>query len=208
MTRQFFQIGKTDITPFPTQSPEISTSQHFAAQPRFRIKQRYDHREMIVHRRNNSYNSSFGTGHIASVSGYVTSYLNLHEINKELLERNGQLEMELLELQDRLDMMVADTVAFAGFAPDSTEQFAYSFILAGVVNNSVSHLSNYITVNKGSKDGIAPDMGVVSERGVVGIVSTVNDHFSVIIPLLNPIIILDDTDIVQCLKVRSQFHLQ
>ena len=54
------------------------------------------------------------------------------------------------------------------------------------VNNSVSHLSNYITVNKGSKDGIAPDMGVVSERGVVGIVSTVNDHFSVIIPLLNP----------------------
>ena len=41
MTRQFFQIGKTDITPFPTQSPEISTSQHFAAQPRFRIKQRY-----------------------------------------------------------------------------------------------------------------------------------------------------------------------
>ena len=31
-----------------------------------------------------------------------------------------------------------------------------------------------------------PDMGVVSERGVVGIVSTVSDHFSVIIPLLNP----------------------
>ena len=147
---------------------------------------------MLIYR-NNAYqrniifsSANVLTGHIASVSGYVTSYLNLHEINKELLERNGQLEMELLELQDRLDMMVADTVAFAGFAPDSTEQFAYSFILAGVVNNSVSHLSNYITVNKGSKDGIAPDMGVVSERGVVGIVSTVNDHFSVIIPLLNP----------------------
>ena len=147
---------------------------------------------MLIYR-NNAYqrniifsSANVLTGHIASVSGYVTSYLNLHEINKELLERNGQLEMELLELQDRLDMMVADTVAFAGFAPDSTEHFAYSFILAGVVNNSVSHLSNYITVNKGSKDGIAPDMGVVSERGVVGIVSTVNDHFSVIIPLLNP----------------------
>ena len=147
---------------------------------------------MLIYR-NNAYqrniifsSANVLTGHIASVSGYVTSYLNLHEINKELLERNGQLEMELLELQDRLDMVVADTVAFAGVAPDSTEQFAYSFILAGVVNNSVSHLSNYITVNKGSKDGIAPDMGVVSERGVVGIVSTVNDHFSVIIPLLNP----------------------
>lgn len=126
------------------------------------------------------------TGHIASVSGYINSYLNLREINKELLERNGQLEMEMLELQDQLEMVRADTVSFAGFAPDSTEQFPYSFILADVANNSVSHLSNYITINKGRKDGVAPDMGVVSEKGVVGIVSTVSDHFSVIIPMLNP----------------------
>ena len=81
---------------------------------------------------------------------------------------------------------IADTVSFKGFAPDSTEQFPYSFVVADVVNNSVTHLSNYITVDKGKLDGIMPDMGVVSERGVVGIVSTVSDHFSVIIPLLNP----------------------
>ena len=126
------------------------------------------------------------TGHIASVSGYVTSYLNLREINKELLERNGKLELQMLEMQDRLDMMMADTVAFAGFAPDSTEQFPYICVMAEVVNNSVTHLSNYITVNKGRKDGIDRDMGVVSERGVVGIVSAVSDHFAVVIPLLNP----------------------
>ena len=126
------------------------------------------------------------TGHIASVSGYVSSYLNLREINRELLERNGELEMELLELQDQLDMMRADTVTFSGFAPDSTEHFPYSFVMANVVNNSVTHLSNYITVNRGRKDGVEPDMGVVSERGVVGIVSTVSDHFAVVIPLLNP----------------------
>jgi len=94
--------------------------------------------------------------------------------------------MELLELQDQLEMMRADTALFAGFASDSTEQFPYSFVTADVVNNSVTHLSNYITVNKGRKDGVEPDMGVVSERGVVGIVSTVSDHFSVVIPLLNP----------------------
>ena len=126
------------------------------------------------------------TGTISSVSGYFTSYLNLREINKELLERNGQLELQMLELQDQLDAIVADTVEFKGYAPDSTMQFPYSFVLAEVMNNSVTHLSNYITVNKGRKDGIAPDMGVVSEKGVVGIVSTVSDHFSVIIPLLNP----------------------
>ena len=95
------------------------------------------------------------TGYVSSVSGYITSYLNLREINRELLERNGQLEMELLKLQDQLEVMQAD-------------------------------LSNYITINKGRKEGVEPDMGVVSERGVVGIVSTVSDHFSVVIPLLNP----------------------
>ena len=109
------------------------------------------------------------TGHITSVSGFVTSYLNLRDINRELLE-----------------MMRADTALFVGFAPDSTGQFPYSFVMADVVNNSVTYLSNYITVNKGRKDGVEPDMGVVSERGVVGIVSTVSDHFSVVIPLLNP----------------------
>lgn len=126
------------------------------------------------------------TGHLASVSGYVFSYLNLKEINKELLDRNGQLELQVLELQDQLESMRADTATFAGFAPDSTEQFPYSFVIASVVNNSVTHLSNYITVDKGRKDGVEPDMGVVSERGVVGIVSTVSDHFAVIIPMLNP----------------------
>lgn len=126
-------------------------------------------------------------GSVSSVSGEVTSYLHLREINKELLERNGQLEAQMLDLQDRLDAYMADTMLFKGFAADSiTPEFPYSFVVAQVVNNSVSHLSNYITIDKGRLDGVMPDMGVVSERGVVGIVSTVSDHFAVIIPLLNP----------------------
>jgi rod shape-determining protein MreC len=47
-------------------------------------------------------------------------------------------------------------------------------------------LYNYITINKGARDGIEPDMGVASIKGVVGIVSTVNERFSVVIPILNP----------------------
>lgn len=144
--------------------------------------------------RNNAYqrnvmfsSANVVTSHVASVSGYVASYLNLREINKELLERNGQLEMQLLELQDRMDDLLADTVSFAGFVSDSTvEKFPYDFIVADVVSNSVTHLANYITINKGRKEGVAPDMGVVSVQGVVGIVSTVSDHFAVVIPLLNP----------------------
>lgn len=144
--------------------------------------------------RNNAYqrnvlfsSANVVAGSVSSVSGEVTSYLHLREINKELLERNGQLEAQMLDLQDRLDAYMADTMLFKGFAADSiTPEFPYPFVVAQVVNNSVSHLSNYITIDKGRLDGVMPDMGVVSERGVVGIVSTVSDHFAVIIPLLNP----------------------
>lgn len=126
------------------------------------------------------------TANIVSVTGSVSSYFNLREQNKELLERNVQLEMDLHRLRDRHDAMVADTASFRGFAPDSARRFPYDFISARVINNSVSYISNYITLNKGRKDGIQPDMGVVSVRGVVGVVSTVSDNFAVVLPLLNP----------------------
>lgn len=126
------------------------------------------------------------TGSVVSLSGSVTSYLNLREINKDLLERNGRLEARMLSLQDQLEMLMADTVTFRGFVPDTTDSIPYTFVVADVVNNSVVRLFNYITINKGKLDGIEPDMGVVCERGAVGIVSTVSDHFSVVIPLLNP----------------------
>lgn len=144
--------------------------------------------------RNNAYqrniifsSANVVAGRLASVSGSVTSYMNLREINRELSERNSQLEMELLEAQEALEVLKADTVAFHGFAPDSTEQpFPYDFRMARVIYNSVSYISNYVTIDKGRKDGIEPDMGVVSDKGVVGIVSTVSENMAVVIPVLNP----------------------
>ena len=44
--------------------------------------------------------------------------------------------------------------------------------MAEISSNSFVQLSNYITLNKGRIDGIQPDMGVVSDQGVVGVVSS------------------------------------
>lgn len=143
--------------------------------------------------RNNTYQRSIIfssgniiTGHIASISGTVTSYLNLKQINRELLDRNGQLEMELLQLQEKIASMQLDTVSFAGYIPDSTKVFPYNFITARVINNSITRVANYITIDKGQAEGVFPDMGVVSQNGVVGVVAMSSDHFAVIISLLNP----------------------
>ncbi|MDR2041141.1 MAG: rod shape-determining protein MreC [Tannerella sp.] len=124
-------------------------------------------------------------GYISSVSGTVMSYLGLREENRLLFERNGLLELEILDLERQLEALEADRLSYEGVMPDETAE-RYPFITARVINNSVIRLSNYLTLDKGARDGIRPDMGVVSTRGVVGIVSAVEEHFSVVIPLLNP----------------------
>lgn len=141
---------------------------------------------------NNSYQRSvlinsgnIVSGYLGSIYGAVVSYFNLKEANRSLQRANGEMEMKILELQEQLEIMQADTVAFRGAVRDSVHDFHYQFIMAEVSSNSFVQLSNYITLDKGRVDGIQPDMGVVSNQGIVGVVSQVSDHFSVVIPLLN-----------------------
>lgn len=126
------------------------------------------------------------TAHIASLSGDVSSFFNMRTMNRELAEKNGELELRLLQLQERIEQLQAQDIPFNGMMTDSTTIFPYTFIMAQVKNNSVTQLSNYITIDKGKKDGVSPQMGVISESGLVGIVSLVSDHFAVVLPVLNP----------------------
>ena len=51
--------------------------------------------------------------------------------------------------------------------------------------NSLNKADNYITLDRGSSDGIRPEMGVVDANGVVGIVYKTSPRYSLVIPLLN-----------------------
>jgi rod shape-determining protein MreC len=62
----------------------------------------------------------------------------------------------------------------------------YTFITAKVINASSNKKQNYLTLDKGAKDNVRIKMGVINESGVVGIVSSVSDHFAVVLPILNP----------------------
>ena len=112
----------------------------------------------------------------------VTSYFHLHDINESLQERNATLEMELIELREQM----AD---LALLAPDSLRQPSlrqYTFVMAHVISNSISQPNNYITIDRGHIDGVSPEMGVIDQNGVVGIVNVVGSHAARIISLLNP----------------------
>ena len=133
------------------------------------------------------------TGSLLSISGNVFSYFDLQKVNQELLERNSLLEMEVVRLREHANSIVLDSTYFGNMIltdtvlPDSiySGNYIYKYIPVGVVSNNTTYLRNYITINKGSKDGLRPDMGVVSPQGIVGIVATVHERFSVVISLLN-----------------------
>ena len=112
----------------------------------------------------------------------ITSYFHLHDINESLQQRNAALEMEVIELRSQLSALGLEH-------PDSLQQPAlrqYSFVMAHVISNSIAQPNNYITIDKGHIDGVSPEMGVIDQNGVVGIVNVVGPHASRVISLLNP----------------------
>ncbi len=114
----------------------------------------------------------------------ITGYFGLQEINRDLQKQNGNLEMELIRLRDEVSRLSGDSLLVRTSADSSLSR--YDFQIAQVINNSVFKTHNYITLNKGRKDGIHSEMGVIDQNGIVGIVNVVSDHYAVAISLLNP----------------------
>ncbi|MDR0874235.1 MAG: rod shape-determining protein MreC [Prevotellaceae bacterium] len=120
-------------------------------------------------------------GRLNALTTTTTEYFGLYGKNEDLALANADLLNEVYALRQELSKYrEGDSVKAA---PTDT---LYRFLPAKVINNSTDHLRNYITLDKGTKDGVHTDMGVVSDAGIVGIVCAVSDHFAVAISVLNP----------------------
>ena len=101
-------------------------------------------------------------GKVYEISGGISSYFHLKSVNEDLLDRNMWLEQRVAFLEKSLQEQGLD-----------------------VIKNSLNKADNYITLDRGSSDGIRPEMGVVDANGVVGIVYKTSPRYSLVIPLLN-----------------------
>jgi rod shape-determining protein MreC len=116
-------------------------------------------------------------GSLLDKQAKVTQYFFLTEINDELKAENLEIMSQLIALQSKADSMAIKL--------DSTLESNYQFIGARVISNSLRFNQNYLTLNKGAKDGVKPGMGVFNSEGAVGRIKSVSDHFSVAFSLLN-----------------------
>ena len=138
----------------------------------------------------NSYQGSVWFSSASAVAGKVyeleskmTAYLSMAKENEELTMRNLYQERQLDQLRRLYAEATKDTTAAELKELEFLSQ--YKLIQAKVVENSIHKLENLITIDKGRKDGVEPDMGVACGNGVVGVVYLVSDHYSVVISALN-----------------------
>lgn len=114
----------------------------------------------------------------------VFDYFFLRRENDRLVAENVELQNYITRLENQLEGMRETQL------PDTVPAYVYAekdlhYIPAKVINFSTSSQRNYLTLNKGARDGVEENMGVVDQDGVVGIVRAVSDRFSVVIPVIN-----------------------
>lgn len=123
------------------------------------------------------------TSGIMNVSNEVKQFVNLRTANDFLSSENAQLNNRVAELEYKLTQIERAAGDSTFYHYPSTP---IRFLSARVVNASTNRVRNYLTLDRGSEDGVREDMGVVSGNQVVGIVKSVSNHFCVVLPLIHP----------------------
>lgn len=108
----------------------------------------------------------------------IVSYFYLKKVNEQLNSENLFLKNTLSKYRAvRIDEMITGI--------DSSKVNNTVFHYVKLIKNSIYHPYNFLTIDKGFKQGIKPGMGVVSQQNVVGIVRHSSTNFSTVIPIIN-----------------------
>lgn len=150
----------------------------------------------------NSMQQSWIAGQTAAfnswVSGYIdegASYLKLKQINEQLVAQNKML-MEQVYGKNATEIpqfrKVHDTIGGGQI---------YTFVDGDIIFNSINRKDNYFTINRGKRDGVHPQMGVMAPNGIAGIVINSTNSYS----LAQSVLSLNKIKINAALKKSGYF---
>jgi rod shape-determining protein MreC len=118
------------------------------------------------------------TGNLYAKADEFKGYLSLKDVNDRLAKENADLRNQLRSSK------YVDTVA-KHMVNDTIYKQQYTYIEAQVISNSINKRNNYLTISRGSHDGLVKGMGVINGQGVVGKVVFVGEHLSIVQSLLH-----------------------
>ena len=116
--------------------------------------------------------ANFLSGGLYNSVNNISQYFNLKSKNEVLIEENIKLKSMLYNS----DKSLIDSISNINH---------YSFKSASVIKNSYSSTNNSLLVDKGEKDGIEEDFGVITSKGIIGIIDNTSNSYSRVISILN-----------------------
>ncbi|MCB4807792.1 rod shape-determining protein MreC [Tamlana sp. 62-3] len=120
--------------------------------------------------------ANFLTGGVYNSLNNISSYFSLKSQNYILAEENRRLRALLNNASISPDSAYIDSTAFNKL---------YKFYNANVIKNSYSLADNILTINKGKNDSIKQDFGVISSKGIIGIIDKTSNNYATVLSILN-----------------------
>ncbi|MDB2493451.1 rod shape-determining protein MreC [Flavobacteriaceae bacterium] len=112
------------------------------------------------------------TGSIYGMFHSITQYFNLKKENQILLEENSRLKMAVFNQEKAAPV-------------DTLLEYKYELQPSLIYKNSYSLPNNYLTLNKGKSDRIKEDDGVITSKGIVGVIDRTSKNYSRVLSILN-----------------------
>lgn len=120
--------------------------------------------------------ANFLTGGVYNSINNINGYFNLKSQNNLLSEENRRLRFLLHNAKIKTDSTFIDSLRF---------NTPYRFYNAHIIKNSYALTTNFLTINKGYKDSIKQDFGVISSKGIIGIIDKTSRSYGTVISILN-----------------------
>lgn len=123
--------------------------------------------------------ANFFTGGLYNKANSINEFFHLRKDNQLLSEENARLKNLLGKREN--------TYAIDSFTVIDTSQYfqKYDYSVAKIINNNYTKRNNFITLNKGAKHGLTPDLGVVNSKGIIGVIKNVSANYATVLSILN-----------------------
>jgi len=108
-----------------------------------------------------------------------SNYTHLKELNDSLQHENSRLRAEIINFQN-----FKEASLFRTFQGDSSLMH-YNLIPVNLCSKTTHLRNNYFSICQGKEDGLRKRMGIITENGIVGIVTKCTEHFCKSIFVIN-----------------------
>lgn len=135
---------------------------------------------------NHSYHNSKFVNSANFLTGGIYKRINRFKEYGDLREHNQQLLNENTKLKNIISQQNIDTSSQTLAIVDTTKYFQkYLYSPAQVIDNQYHKKYNFLTIDKGSNDGIDSDQGVINSKGVIGITQNLSENYTTVLSILN-----------------------